>query len=252
MGARGQGSCENLTVPTREQYHQWLTDDVLTIAALIETGDLDAPVPACPGWTFRDLIWHLGAVHRWAREVLITGTPGDRDESGPNEAAELRDWFQTGAAELLARLTSLDAATPTWTFGPPPRTVGFWDRRQAQETAVHRWDAQASQGIAGWIDPELAGDGIDEVATVFFAREVKRGRAEPLAAGVAFEPSDLIGARYVIAGNGADPAAAVTTRVRGPAEALLLALWKRRDYSDLQIEGNSVAVAALFDSVITS
>ena len=89
-------------------------------------------------------------------------------------------------------------------------------------------------------------------ATVFFAREVKRGRAEPLAAGVAFEPSDLIGARYVIAGDGADPATAVTTRVRGPAEALLLALWKRRDYSDLQIEGNSVAVAALFDSVITS
>ncbi len=34
--------------------------------------------------------------------------------------------------------------TPAWTFSAAgaPHNVGWWQRRQALETAVHRWDAQ--------------------------------------------------------------------------------------------------------------
>ena len=29
-------------------------------------GDLDIGVPTCPGWNLRDLLLHIGQVHRWA------------------------------------------------------------------------------------------------------------------------------------------------------------------------------------------
>ncbi len=38
--------------------------------AWIIDGDLERPVPTCPGWTFRQLATHLGRGHRWA----FTGT----------------------------------------------------------------------------------------------------------------------------------------------------------------------------------
>jgi uncharacterized protein (TIGR03083 family) len=44
----------------------------------------------------------------------------------------------------------------------PPATVGFWQRRQAHETAMHRIDAEAAAGDVHPIDAELAADGIDE------------------------------------------------------------------------------------------
>jgi hypothetical protein len=34
--------------------------------ARIIDGDLDRPVPTCPGWRFRQLATHLGRGHRWA------------------------------------------------------------------------------------------------------------------------------------------------------------------------------------------
>lgn len=59
-----------------------------------------------------------------------------------------------------------DPATPAWTFGTD-RTVRFWQRRQVHEVTLHLYDALLSQGLeAGWTpDPELAWDGVDEVAT---------------------------------------------------------------------------------------
>ncbi|CAM5496820.1 hypothetical protein TPAU25S_00705 [Tsukamurella paurometabola] len=42
---------------------------------------LDLGVPSCPGWTVRDLIVHLGAVHRWAAAFLAAGP--DSEERVP-------------------------------------------------------------------------------------------------------------------------------------------------------------------------
>ena len=36
------------------------------LAGTAERAGFDAPVPACPGWRVRDLLKHLGYVHRWA------------------------------------------------------------------------------------------------------------------------------------------------------------------------------------------
>jgi uncharacterized protein (TIGR03083 family) len=55
-----------------------------------------------------------------------------------------------------------DLALWSWT---PDATSGFWARRQAHETAIHRYDAQLATGRTEPIEHALAVDGIDE----FFA-----------------------------------------------------------------------------------
>jgi len=49
------------------------------------------------------------------------------------------------------------------TFMRSDRTVGFWWRRMALETTVHRTDAELSVGQRTEVAPELALDGIDEL-----------------------------------------------------------------------------------------
>ncbi|MCP4189359.1 MAG: hypothetical protein GY768_01890, partial [Planctomycetaceae bacterium] len=43
------------------------------LAAAATRTELDAPIPTCPDWRMRDLVRHVGGVHRWA-----TGYVGDR------------------------------------------------------------------------------------------------------------------------------------------------------------------------------
>ena len=43
------------------------------------------------------------------------------------------------------------------------QTVGFWYRRMALETVVHRVDVETGFGVPRAVNAELAVDGIDEV-----------------------------------------------------------------------------------------
>ncbi|MGH2557248.1 MAG: maleylpyruvate isomerase N-terminal domain-containing protein, partial [Actinomycetota bacterium] len=36
------------------------------LGAAAERTDLDTPIPTCPEWRMRDLVQHMGDVHRWA------------------------------------------------------------------------------------------------------------------------------------------------------------------------------------------
>jgi hypothetical protein len=50
----------------------------------------------------------------------------------------------------------------------PDQTVGFWIRRMAQETVVHRVDAELAAEVApGAIPDDIALDGIDEFLIAF-------------------------------------------------------------------------------------
>ena len=70
-------------------------------------------------------------------------------------------WLRAGSTGLVAALEAADPGAPLWTF-TFDRKLSFWFRRQAQEIAIHRWDAQDSAGEAAPLDPVLAADGIDE------------------------------------------------------------------------------------------
>jgi uncharacterized protein (TIGR03083 family) len=143
---------------------------------------LGAPVPACPGWQVRDLLRHLGYVHRWAagyvgpaRGAVVKNVPESEIlEAGPPDA-QLLGWFTDGLGDLVAALRSADPGLVCWTFFDAPSPLAFWARRQAHETAIHRADAQGAGN--GAVSPALtpfpagfAADGIDELLTGFAPR----------------------------------------------------------------------------------
>ena len=235
---------------TRDVYLDSLDRDMRGFVDVLRTADLDAPVPDCPGWTLADLGRHVAEVHAWACAIVTTGSPADRAEitdDGPALAGAYRD----RAARLLDALRTIDPETPVWTFGPRPRLASFWVRRQAHETAMHLGDARRALGLDAPMETAFAADGVDEVATVFFRRQVQLERIPPLAQGIRVELTDVPGAAYTLAGDGTDPAAPTVATVSGTAYDVLLALWHRGGIERLTVTGDGVAVLAAFATALT-
>ena len=153
------------------------------LAEAVERSSLSAPVPTCPGWRVRDLLAHLGFVHRWAWSYVAEGRSDMSSEPGEEEIIRLAPddeslvgWFRDGHARLVSVLAAADPAVRCWTFLPAPSPLAFWARRQAHETAIHRADAQFAAAACGSgpdLDPfpaGLAADGVDELLMGFGAR----------------------------------------------------------------------------------
>jgi uncharacterized protein (TIGR03083 family) len=216
-------------------------------------GDLDLGVPTCPGWNLRDLIMHVGQVHRWAtayvtgalaepltaeeEKVLFAETPTDE---------RIVEWFSNGHAALCDALRSAPAGLACWSFLPSPSPLAFWARRQAHETAIHRGDAEQCFGALTPFEPAFAADGVDELLTGFAARGRKLLSNPPRTMVV--ESTDtadrwlvILGTEQVTAqrvpGSVSGPAA-VDCTVRGTAPDLYLALWNRLHTSILETEGD--------------
>ena len=235
---------------TSAEYHAALDRDSGAFIDIVRTADLESTVPACPGWTLRDLGRHLGGVHRWALEAVLAGRSGDVP-NGPTDREPLVDWLEQGAAALLDGLRNSDPDAPTWTFGRPPRRVSFWSRRQAHETSIHLVDAQQAVGDRGWLDPRLAADGVDEVVTMFFPRQVRLDRIPPLSHGIRLVATDAVGPTWILSGDGTDPSASTDATITGPAEEVLLALWGRADLDGLVVEGDPAVVRSVLWAGIT-
>ncbi|MFF8864148.1 MULTISPECIES: maleylpyruvate isomerase family mycothiol-dependent enzyme [unclassified Streptomyces] len=209
----------------------------LLAAAAAEAGP-DAKVPTCPEWQVRDLLRHTGAVHRWAAAFVADGhtTPRPLGEAPGLDGAELVDWYRDSHRLLVDTLTTAPSDVECWTFLPAsgPSPLAFWIRRQAHETTVHRYDAEAARGgTATPIAPDFAADGIDELLRGFHARSRSRVRSEApralrvraLDAGadavwtvrLTTEPPVTVRAEV----------GAAEAELSGPAEQLYLALWNR-------------------------
>jgi len=172
------------------------------IAALGEQGKLlagaaaaagfDAAVPTCPGWRVRDLLRHIGYVHRWATgyvagqltEMVPELPEADQLAGGPADD-KLIDWYIGGLTALRDALDGADPALAAWTFLPARSPLAFWARRQAHETAIHRADAELAAG--GWpgYPAGLAADGVDELLTGFFGRPVAEADTRQADTGLA-------------------------------------------------------------------
>jgi uncharacterized protein (TIGR03083 family) len=126
---------------------------------------VERPLPSCPDWTIGDLCAHVGRLHRWAAQIVATRPADPTDHwkhlefpSGP----ALVDYVAAGYGPLADVLGGAAAGEPCWSW-TDQHTVGFWARRQANELAVHRWDAQRAAGTQEPVDRELAVDGIQEL-----------------------------------------------------------------------------------------
>ncbi len=150
------------------------------LAAAAQAAGLDASVPSCPPWQVRDLLRHIGYVHRWAagyiveqRTERLPDRPGESELlSGGVPDAELLDWYRGGHAALVTALAQADPDLACYCFLPAPSPRAFWARRQAHETAMHRVDAElAAAGLVTPTDPAFGADGVDELIMGFFGRD---------------------------------------------------------------------------------
>jgi uncharacterized protein (TIGR03083 family) len=150
------------------RYLDCLAADYGLLRAAAESASAGDPVPSCPGWTLADLVTHVGEVYLHKVTVMRDGKwpdPWPPEEYATVAPLALLDrGYRELTAEFAARPP--DEASLTW-FGPD-QTAGFWIRRMAQETVVHRMDAQLAAGEPVTPAPDdLAIDGVDEVLKRF-------------------------------------------------------------------------------------
>ncbi len=210
------------------EYRRHLAAELAAYADLLGTAlaspeSMASEIDACPGWKVRDLTLHLGGLHRWVAHA-ITHLNGNAPTPEPPADEQLLEWFAEGAGLVLAAL-DVDPATPTWTFAQGHNTVAFWQRRQPQEHSIHRWDLHRALGEPAALDPDLAADGVDEVVTMFWPRQVALGRVAMPADGLQLHLTDRAGAWTIGTGQ---PAATLS----GTSADVLLALWHRRPAED--------------------
>lgn len=216
------------------------------LLASVDDDVLDHEVPACPGWSARDLTRHLGGVHRWAAAIVLSGSRV-AEEPEPLVTGPLGPWYEGCAAALLTALRAVDPAEPTPNFSRLDETAAFWPRRQLHETTVHAVDLAQSLGEpedAWGVTSEVAEDGVAEVVRVFFTRLTARGRRPHVTAPVRLEATDT-GRSWTIAPGVIADAPPVLRHgdvptddvVRGTGVELYLGLWRRLPHERLEVHG---------------
>ena len=216
-------------------------------------GGLEPDIAGCPGWNMRDLVRHLSEIHLWAAAIVAKRTsklwPDDiseHTESWPDLAvfwpndSDLIDWYLKTNANLVQSLESASPDDYLPTFLPAPSPLAMWARRQAHETAMHRFDAQSATGAGSGFDPVFAADGIDETVDAYATRANEF-------------PTTSIWTMVVHAKDTDDrwhltftPDGITTVRGDGPADVTLsgaasdlhLVLWNRAKDSIITVDGD--------------
>ncbi|HEX4434422.1 MAG TPA: maleylpyruvate isomerase family mycothiol-dependent enzyme [Acidimicrobiales bacterium] len=228
----------------------------------VADADPDGGVPSCPEWTVRELVRHLGGIHRWATGFVATGRTepshadlGEVVGSWPADD-DLARWLGQGCADLVAALEAAPDDLQCWTFLAAPSPRAMWARRQAHETAMHRVDMQQAVGAAvAPLEAAFAADGVDELLQLFVPRRSTKLRADPpttLAVGCTDVDAswllrlDTDGVQTTPAPRG-DEGADCT--VRGTSCALSLALWNRSGAEHLTVEGDHAVLDQFSEGV---
>jgi uncharacterized protein (TIGR03083 family) len=239
-----------------ERFLSCLAADKHRLAA-VAAGDLTAPVPSCPEWTVTDLVEHVAMVYLHKTEVMRRNAfPQPWPPEMPDEPPLVR--LDRAYAALVDEFAARDtgATVPTWY--DPEQTVGFWIRRMAQETVIHRVDAElALKEPINVVPDDLALDGVDEVLERFLAFGSRAwredfeehlaecdGRAVVIATR---DPGWLVrltpdGVDLMAAAGGEREAAA---EIAGAPQSVLLWLWRRAGDEAVQIGGDRALVVKL-------
>ena len=201
--------------------------------------DLSVAVPTCGDWTARELVRHLTDVHRWAAGMAR----GANDwVEGPDNDLSAR--YAEAARLLRDTLAELGPDAPGKTLnGPGP--ASFWHRRQVHETLIHLYDLRAPQALdVTDVPAEAWADGVDEVVGMFYPRQIRLARTEPVSYAVRLVALDVPLAWTL--GDG-EPVATVTA----PARQLDLYLWGRVGRTAVTVDGDEAALAATMATALT-
>lgn len=231
-----------------DEYVRLVAADAARLREVAATG-LEPPVPSCPGWSVGDVVHHTAEVY--LHKVACTTLQHDPDPWPPPEHAARPplELFDDAVAELLAMFATHGPDDPSHTWWDPEQTVGFWMRRMALETAVHRVDVELGHDVVTPVDPALALDGIDELLVMMLAGDewAEHGTAEPVDAAVRISAAGrswtvTLDASRVDVVEGA--AGDVAVEVAGEPDAVFGWLWGRSGHDELALAGDEgVALA---------
>jgi uncharacterized protein (TIGR03083 family) len=218
--------------------------------------DLTARVPSCPEWSAADLVRHTAVVYLHKAECMrLNAFPQPWPPPGLAFEEPLA-LFDRGYADLIGEFDAREPGETTVTWYPPEQTVGFWVRRMAQETVIHRVDAELSQNEAqGPIPTDLAIDGVDEVLMRFvgYFSTVYRsefgdllddcdGRAVHLRAGDRSWLAQLTTEGVQVSAGDGDAAATVS----GEPDVVLTWLWRRAGDEAVTFAGDASVIRKLW------
>lgn len=216
--------------------------------------ELAAKVPTCPEWTVADLVNHVALVYLHKAETMRLGAfPENWPPPGTSEPPVVA--LQRAYAALTQEFAARSPEDEATTWYESDQTVGFWIRRMAHESVIHRVDGELGFGADHAAIPEdIAVDGINEVLVCFLAYASKEwpedfegglpanGETALLRAGgtgwlITF------GERVTISAAAADATADVT--LTGDPVSVLLWLWRRSDADTLAEQGDAAVAAKL-------
>ncbi len=230
---------------------------------------LGATVPSLPDWTVERVLRHTGKIHQWVTAMLAGGPDQPVEAASANLAGipagpECLPAYRRALDAVVAELECHEPDAPANTFAGLG-TAGFWYRRQAHEVAVHRIDAADAVHAAGGPAPEAltvdgAADGIDEWANLFLVTRWSQ-RNEAFPSGLTGhtvhihgtdDPAPADGAEWLLTftGNGVQVEATHAkgdVALRGPAQTLLLTMWRRRPLSTVDAIGDVTVAERLLD-----
>ncbi|MEW2141442.1 maleylpyruvate isomerase family mycothiol-dependent enzyme [Micromonospora vinacea] len=227
-------------------------------AAAVAEAPPETPVLSCPGWTVNDLTLHMAGIYHWVSSFAGSGQtsqPPRREKPEADPGVNALQLWQQGYDRVMTLFDGLDPEAPAWNWAPQPKKAGFWPRRMAHETAVHRWDAQLAIAAGDPVEAKLAADGVSEVLDTW------------LPAGRRQVPGDWHGVVQLCATDAAqdwylrlrgEGVALLDTatifdhddhharaQVSGTASDLLLALWGRVSFETLDIVGDRALLDGL-------
>lgn len=159
-----------------------LEGELLVQSAMDARGDL--AVPGRPGVTLTEAVLRTGTGYRRALAWIQQGEQPDAVQHTPEDAENPIDYHTSGRRALVAELSAHGPEEPCATWWPADRTYGFWRRRMAHETALHRIDVQGAIGLdIDPVDSEFAADGIDEILLLWFGHHLYALQRTATAAG---------------------------------------------------------------------
>jgi uncharacterized protein (TIGR03083 family) len=205
---------------------------------------MEKTIASCEPWLGTDLLWHMTEVHYFWKFIVEThamNPDGYVPRSKPADNDLLTE-YRTGLIELINALSSIDPSRTCWTWAGI-HDVAWVIRRMAHETAVHAWDSHRAAGNTAEIDAVLASDGIDEFVHVMLMNDGREGEGT-LSGSVHIHCTDVSGEWLIIPTESSE---IIVTRehakgdcaLRGSAQDLLLALWRRVPMSSIEVIGNA-------------
>ncbi|MCH7230335.1 maleylpyruvate isomerase family mycothiol-dependent enzyme [Glycomyces sp. L485] len=235
-----------------------LIDEADLLKRAVAVAGPAARVPTCPDWTVADLLDHVTEVYDDKLQcVRLLREPGDADvlvrKGSPTER------FEAALAELLTEFDGRGPDSLAYTWYGPDQTVGFWIRRMACETVVHRADAELAAGRAiGPVEDDFGLDAVDEFLTVMLAWGSRANRqwvAESLAANAGLVVAIDAGERawtVRVTADGIDLVDGVAedaqAAVSGTPGEVLMWLWRRLP-ADALVEGDRAKADAFHDLI---